>query len=135
MKTIITKGGQYFETWESRKEALKDVVENIMYIGTVIAPFTSATRMERASTLTIAVTARASLRKPESHLSFSATLAPLRFTANTKSTTLMMLTKSTARKTTAKKKSGTSHKLSNNLQSDRRKAGNETAWSQARAER
>ena len=32
MKTIITKGGQYFEIWESRKEALKDVIENIMWL-------------------------------------------------------------------------------------------------------
>ena len=32
MKTIVTKGGQYFEIWESRKEALKDVVENIMWL-------------------------------------------------------------------------------------------------------
>lgn len=32
MKTIITKGGQCFEIWESRKEALKDVVENIMWL-------------------------------------------------------------------------------------------------------
>ena len=31
MKTIITKGGQYFEIRESRKEALKDVVENIIW--------------------------------------------------------------------------------------------------------
>lgn len=32
MKTIVTKSGQYFEIWESRKEALKDVTENIEWL-------------------------------------------------------------------------------------------------------
>lgn len=31
MKTIETKGGEIFEIWESRKEAIKDVVEIIMW--------------------------------------------------------------------------------------------------------
>lgn len=31
MKTIVTKGGQYFEIWESRKEALKDIEDNVSW--------------------------------------------------------------------------------------------------------
>ena len=31
MKTIETKSGEIFEIWESRKEALKDIVDNIMW--------------------------------------------------------------------------------------------------------
>lgn len=33
MKTIVTKSGQYFEIWESRKEALKDVTEQIEWLA------------------------------------------------------------------------------------------------------
>ena len=136
MKTIITKGGQYFEIWESRKEALKDVVENIMWLD-------DTEYWDGDSTLYIGYkdgtyfyvddcgNREGKFKKTGITSIIFSNGCTTAVDGEYESTTLMMLTKSTARKTTAKKKSGTSHKLSSNLQSDRRKAGNAAVRSQA----